>query len=1026
MEGCSLEEDDVNLIGSATLPLPEGVAKRIRLLAQTLGYLGDPGYFEASRAHELPSYRHPISQAIQQLGIAGCFGFLTSASSGHARFNPVVYLAGALDEAAADEVHRLVWSQGIVPLLLVATPEGLQLRNAFRFQRGSALAPVPWSRAISAGMLHHRFDHLRAGRLRGSIAWRDFTPLVSDRVDTRLMAAIKGLSGVLQRNSPALRDRADLINSVIARFIYLFVLVDRNVIDQAWVDGLTWDGAPACATIRLGGGSSEERWSAEETWRLLDNIDDALNGTIFPVSEEDRKLVGEATLHDVRKVIRNGDVLVAGMRQASFLDVSFATLRTETLSAIYELFLQLQDETGRKQEGAFYTPPFVADYMIDELDCFAPLGDSSRVFDPSAGSGIFLVGAFRRIAEASATPTGGSIAHLWRLRDLLARCIFGVEKNPQAANVARLSLYLTLLDYARGASLAEIQKALGGERLFPPLDANVVCGDYFSERATARHGSNSFTHVVGNPPWGKLPDRQKAAATYLEDLSTKYPVDLKRTEEVFFWKIVREAVAPGGAIALLMSTKCFVSASARLFPVALAKNVALVGLSNLSHFRYRMFKEAKSPATIVFARAAEADDLEPVWVYAPLLTSQPMATNGQPWAIVADRDGLNYVRHEELRASPRAWPRTLMLQPFDRRNAVVVTAAASSRDATFGAFLERARMFVTKGVSPGDSDLPEELILAGDANKPNYYRTVLGLDQEVGLLPFPVSSGSYELTPDHLAGLNERQRRKFGGNVLAITRHMIHFDLIERPAAFNSTVNLLAFEDEASQAEVGRRRSVLKTVERYLRSDVADYMFALVGRTWLLDKRRLEIGDLLDLPFPFVSEADARDAQGRDFEPEFLGKRLGLGGWFRDAVEQYASRRKGYQDGQVPQEALEQPTDDMRGLYGAVLRTELATAFGPRATLRFSRHILDASDYIRFSVTIGARRAGNPANNMSDVNAPYDGTEQAWTGFNDSCKTWYDPQTSTVTVVKPRTIAAWTQDRAYADHLRIVRQVATS
>ena len=94
---------------------------------------------------------------------------------------------------------------------------------------------------------------------------------------------------------------------------------------------------------------------------------------------------------------------------------------------------------------------------------FAPLlaGRSSdeilqlRVLDPAMGSGAFLVAACIQLAEAveealvrEATWHPGDVTAADRigLRRLIAqRCLFGVDLNPTAVQVARLSLWLTTL-----------------------------------------------------------------------------------------------------------------------------------------------------------------------------------------------------------------------------------------------------------------------------------------------------------------------------------------------------------------------------------------------------------------------------------------------------------------------------------------------------------------------------------------------------------------------------------------------------
>ena len=70
-----------------------------------------------------------------------------------------------------------------------------------------------------------------------------------------------------------------------------------------------------------------------------------------------------------------------------------------------------------------------------------------RVIDPACGSGHFLLAAARRLAEKLATlraPEGAVTPQAYRhaLREVVGRCIFGVDRNPMAIELARTALWL--------------------------------------------------------------------------------------------------------------------------------------------------------------------------------------------------------------------------------------------------------------------------------------------------------------------------------------------------------------------------------------------------------------------------------------------------------------------------------------------------------------------------------------------------------------------------------------------------------
>lgn len=116
---------------------------------------------------------------------------------------------------------------------------------------------------------------------------------------------------------------------------------------------------------------------------------------------------------------------------------------------------------ARKATGTFYTPRALTAFLVETS--LAPLVANAgpedvlslRVLDPAMGSGAFLVAACRYLAAAyeGALLRGGGChpsdigeADRRRFRRLVAqRCLFGVDRNPMAVQLARLSLWLCTL-----------------------------------------------------------------------------------------------------------------------------------------------------------------------------------------------------------------------------------------------------------------------------------------------------------------------------------------------------------------------------------------------------------------------------------------------------------------------------------------------------------------------------------------------------------------------------------------------------
>lgn len=187
------------------------------------------------------------------------------------------------------------------------------------------------------------------------------------------------------------------------------------------------------------------------------------------------RLTNEALLSAVRALS-----LVKGRDGGAMRRVDFGNLGAEELGSIYESLLELiphydPDErtytlevlpgNERKESGSYYTPSSLVECLLDSaldplLDEATAKGTSEekvaalldlKVCDPACGSGHFLVAAARRIAKriaaletGEAEPSEPEIRKA--LRRVVGRCIYGVDVNPMAAELAKVSLWLEALE----------------------------------------------------------------------------------------------------------------------------------------------------------------------------------------------------------------------------------------------------------------------------------------------------------------------------------------------------------------------------------------------------------------------------------------------------------------------------------------------------------------------------------------------------------------------------------------------------
>jgi hypothetical protein len=980
------------------------------LLAR-LGYNDDEDFVVNPETLELTQVSHAIEAAFSSMGVIGAFCPRSSLASGHARPIPIVYVVKATDVADANAKHRAIWSQSVVPIAIIATQTHFQIRNGFDYRAGGQ--DWPWD-TLEKDQLPASLVSLTPSALRSAAAWHNFQ--MPARVDERLGNAIRALSADIRTRAEHLHSRPDLINGAIGRFLYLYMLVDRGILNQAWVAGLrTKEGKAACPSINLNegfedGGNPPSVWPAKEIWRLFDAIDGVLNGSIFPVGRSGRIRLDGATLHLIRRALR-ADTIQQGSHQYGFLDVNYATIRTETVSAIYECFFELEAGAGKREQGAFYTPPFLVDYILDELDAISPLTTSSTVLDPALGSGAFLVGAFRRVVESERRAGRQPTAR--RLHEILSTTVLGIELKQQAANVARFSLYLTMLDYLPHVTLGNVQAAMEGERLFPDLLDRLIVRDTF--RRLPGGMRNVATHVVGNPPWTRIEEGEPAqryrtklvASTEKDD-----PPFLGKSgtkAETFFWRAANDLCSPEGHIAFVMPTKSFIAPAANCFPEGVASRITLHGITNLAHFRERLFTNAREAATVVFAAPQPPGPIQRSWRYSPKASSQPVGRDGTLWAIVVDRGQVEWFRQSDLLLEGHEWFRDLMLQPLDRMLAAILDDRRDvERALTVGAFLRRHGMAARVGDSPARVGLPEDLVLNSQSND---YRVRLGL---TGL-----AQRNYSLPQSMLEDLAAPYRILFRGPMILMSRNQTGFHVIDTPVAFSSSLVGLHFVDE--QIPATDRIRVLEQIAAYLQTSVGRYLLALFGRLWVFDQRRFEPPDLRRLPFPYVTYQALLDHPVTSFSDEkftkFCQEAFGLDELFKFAVQEHHELREKYQDGKRPKEGAAPVSDPKRSLYEDVLQTQLSDLLAG-APVRITRDLNAPSSSLGFRVFIDPMgqferlpQPRNPSQNFAEEGA---------IDLDDV------GGLAIASIIKPNMLSAWTAERAYADALGVAKRILSA
>ena len=145
------------------------------------------------------------------------------------------------------------------------------------------------------------------------------------------------------------------------------------------------------------------------------------------------------------------------------LDRKIASAVTPGIVAKGAMIFQPSDE--RRRSGSHYTPSSLTGPIVQAAlePVLKQLGDNPtpeqilalKVCDPAMGSGAFLVEACRQLGDALSRAWHAhnqapilppdEDENLHAQRQIAQRCLYGVDKNPMAADLAKLSLWLATL-----------------------------------------------------------------------------------------------------------------------------------------------------------------------------------------------------------------------------------------------------------------------------------------------------------------------------------------------------------------------------------------------------------------------------------------------------------------------------------------------------------------------------------------------------------------------------------------------------
>ncbi|BAZ27920.1 hypothetical protein NIES4074_03480 [Cylindrospermum sp. NIES-4074] len=522
---------------------------------------------------------------------------------------PYIYFkeVSTIDSEQMRRLHRQIWNQGIAPLLVVISPTEVQVYSGLALPAKDDQDVSQQNRLVE--ILDRVADEIELKQFIRAVELGElfrkkpesFKPdLRVDRYLLKNLAAARS-SLLKKENNNTLDIR--IVNALLWRTIFTCYLVDRKIIDLSYFNKI---GATDCHRLIELLERNEPYEAKQLLYALFEQLQCDFNGDLFDGDiQSESKLIQDRHINILKSFLR-GDDLSSGQLSLGFWAYDFSVIPIETISSIYEHFLETQE---KRESGTYYTPRFLAEIVLDTaLDGWNSLLEK-RFLDPACGSGIFLVAIFNRLAEEwcikHRTVSNNNDELALALINILQHNLFGIDADSSetACRIAAFSLYLAFLDQLDPKNIQKLQKQ--GNALPKLVGHNLLCKDFFEKDLPIP--AEGFDLIIGNPPWAKVTGKQRNLMEQWCE-QENHTIAQRQLACGFVWKAPQHLRDDGRICFLLPAGVLFNHQDKALdFQKEWLSTYTVEQVINLSDMRFYLFDGADRPTLIVRYRKEKPD-----------------------------------------------------------------------------------------------------------------------------------------------------------------------------------------------------------------------------------------------------------------------------------------------------------------------------------------------------------------------------------------------------------------------------------
>lgn len=511
-------------------------------------------------------------------------------------------LSLGIDLKREKDIHKQVWSFDHAPVMFIIKNADVQIFNAFKYSKQTELLDE-----IKLSQ-DERNDVFSFWNLQSGFTWNTWSQehLISNHKSKNKKRANQQLFENIQKVREGLTDDTQVnplneeeANILILRLIFIRYLIDRGVkIDVQYINGNSPNEQRNSFSALI-----ENPKKLNDLFNLLN---EKFNGVLFKKSALSLDVQQSKLLAKVFKGEKPEEGTLFYGTDYYFEIFDFSIIPVEVISGIYE---SLINEETRKLDAAVYTPSFLVEYILK--DTIEPhlkghLTSECKIFDPSVGSGIFLVQSLRKMIDYEIYLNGNVDKEKFsdRIRTIAKNNLFGIDVNPHALKVTCFSIYIALLDYQEPKDIAAYK--------FPNLlDENLFEANFFN----ATHAFNKIIKdkkvqfILGNPPWKK--DNSKVHLNWINSTNTySKKVNGKLEIAQSFLMRSKDFMTDTTVSALVVTSTLFynISLTNKEFKKDFLSTFCVDRFFDLSPVRRLVFEQKNSPASIVYYHLSKGNE----------------------------------------------------------------------------------------------------------------------------------------------------------------------------------------------------------------------------------------------------------------------------------------------------------------------------------------------------------------------------------------------------------------------------------